>query len=80
MSYFWSILVDWWKDHSHASWGETYTNVITQRNDTCIAIVKEVTCVGTPPNKIVYLGRTGEKQKKMVKMCRYVFVCLFVGL
>lgn len=60
---------DWWKEKQHTCWGETYTNIIMQRNDTCMAIVKEVTCAGTPPSKLVYLGRIGEKQKTMIKMC-----------
>ncbi|XP_072015686.1 major yolk protein-like [Amphiura filiformis] len=60
---------DWWKETSKSCWGETYTNVLTQRNDTCNAKVKDVTCVGNPPKKAVYMGRTGYKEKKMVQMC-----------
>merc|ERR1711962_1808054 len=61
---------DWWKAKSNVCWGETYTNVLTQRNGTCNAIVKDITCSGTPPPTVVSIGRYGEKKKILVPMCR----------
>jgi len=60
---------DWWKNNSNVCWGETYTNVLTQRNGTCNAIVKDVTCSGTPSPIVMSLGRIGEKKKILVPMC-----------
>merc|ERR1712212_1115045 len=60
---------DWWKAETNVCWGETYTNVLTQRNGTCNAIVKDVTCAGTPSPIVVSIGRVGEKKKVLVPMC-----------
>ena len=61
---------DWWKQDANVCHGETYTNVLTQRNGTCNAIVKDVTCTGTPTPIIMSVGRVGEKKKVLVPMCR----------
>nr|AAK02057.2 toposome [Tripneustes gratilla] len=60
---------DWFKDQPGICYGETYTNIVKQRNETCQAVVKDVTCVGTPRMKKISVGRFGAKQYKMVKMC-----------
>jgi len=60
---------DWWKAETNVCWGETYTNVLTHRNGTCNAIVKDVTCAGTPSPIVVSIGRIGEKKKVLVPMC-----------
>nr|BAD54839.1 major yolk protein [Strongylocentrotus intermedius] len=60
---------DWFKDQTGICYGETYTNIVKQRNGTCQAIVKDVTCVGTPRVKKISVGRFGAKQFKMIKMC-----------
>nr|AAQ17121.1 toposome [Paracentrotus lividus] len=60
---------DWFKDQTGICYGETYTNIVKQRNGTCQAVVKDVTCVGTPRMKKISVGRFGAKQYKMIKMC-----------
>ncbi|XP_071488082.1 major yolk protein-like [Diadema antillarum] len=60
---------DWFKDQGGVCYGETFTNVIKQRNDSCQAIIKDVTCVGTPRPKKISVGRFGEKKYMIVKMC-----------
>ncbi|XP_071802089.1 major yolk protein-like [Asterias amurensis] len=60
---------DWWKQDANVCHGETYTNVLTQRNGTCNAIVKDVTCTGTPTPIVMSVGRVGEKKKVLVPMC-----------
>ncbi|XP_054770132.2 major yolk protein-like [Lytechinus pictus] len=60
---------DWFKDQPGICYGETYTNIVKQRNGTCQAIVKDVTCVGTPRMKKISVGRFGAKQYKLIKMC-----------
>ncbi|XP_038046008.1 major yolk protein-like [Patiria miniata] len=60
---------DWWKAKTNVCWGETYTNVLTQRNGTCNAIVKDVTCAGSPSPIVVSVGRVGDKKKILVPMC-----------
>ncbi|XP_022107780.1 major yolk protein-like isoform X2 [Acanthaster planci] len=60
---------DWWKNKTNVCWGETYTNVLTQRNGTCNAIVKDITCSGTPSPVVISLGRIGEKKKILMPMC-----------
>nr|AAK57983.1 vitellogenin [Pseudocentrotus depressus] len=60
---------DWFKDQTGICYGETYTNIVKQRNGTCQAIVKDVTCVGTPRVKKISVGRLGAKQYKIIKMC-----------
>ncbi|XP_033098851.1 major yolk protein-like isoform X2 [Anneissia japonica] len=60
---------DWWKEDSKKCYGETYTNILTEKDGTCNAIVKNVTCVGSPPTKTVSVGRYGKKTEVTVEMC-----------
>ncbi|XP_071820987.1 major yolk protein-like [Apostichopus japonicus] len=60
---------DWWKERRHICTGESYTNVIEQRNGTCKAIVKDVTCGGMPRPKVISVGTTENKKPVVVRMC-----------
>ncbi|XP_071820996.1 major yolk protein-like [Apostichopus japonicus] len=60
---------DWWKERRHICSGESYTNVIEQRNGTCKAIVKDVTCGGMPRPKVISVGTTENKKPVVVRMC-----------
>ncbi|XP_077986418.1 major yolk protein-like [Glandiceps talaboti] len=60
---------DWWKMNPEVCHAETFTNVIHHHEGRCNAHTKEVTCMGNPHPKTMWMGRIGHKYQVTVPMC-----------
>ncbi|KAI8491565.1 antigen p97 [Branchiostoma belcheri] len=55
--------------NKYTAHGQTFSNIVFQRNGTCNAKVQDLTCYGESINKTVFINRVGKKIPYTIKMC-----------
>ncbi|CAH1272766.1 TF [Branchiostoma lanceolatum] len=55
--------------NKYTAHGQTFSNVIFQRDYTCNAVVQDLTCYGESINRTVFINRVGKKIPYNMRMC-----------